>query len=1195
MNKLINKKSISSSISLSVLSITIFLISAYIFSINIANAQTTTKKTLKDFGLSEESVKWLSQKEIDEILSSKTPAESKIEIEKARLEWEKLSTSTREKTPPPFPLVPSTGSSGKTLELENIVNCFDYYKFGSVQVNLHTASTNVITGTKMQFTGNITNNNDYPVVGGSHYIKIMKIRAGGNDANGPAVVDQFIVKDNISIPAHKSVPVSFEWFIPLYSEEGDYMIANYFITDNKFNLLGLSFTDDVTGNTFDFHVDGIKNTVAFEKSFVTINKAPYFFAAFPPRIDNKNSANIVANIMNTTNQDQKVNVVWKLYKWDSINPDNFIREIKKSYSIKAKSITPVDMLIADKEFPVYYLVAELTYKDTKSILNIRYVRDGVDKVRLNFPSITAFPIEKGKTSTMFSCLHNSGTSQSIPDNKLIMKIYEGPIADNTMKTPLVEYTYEGPVTGEMMAVKKDFVSKKNLDKFSLYTELWSGGKIVDQSTIYYDCNSIDPNLCNKKSNNVLVTTIAIIALILIALAFGIHRKRTVLATYILAMIISSAFLFSPTITEAKSFVWTQQYTDSLYYYWNNAGNAFEGRWSGWESALGPRTVNIKYNVDIKNSGTNESINDGASLPVGTNLLLTFKPHKYADISWVGTGYSADSPYGQWRVDTEPPTRPDGINYGGLPSFYSSFSYSLGPDNNSVWCPNTDTANTLPIAELRALYERTYVNLVGVGNTSFFLDTLMLRNRADIASFVNNVDKFVYDLLPGPDGAVYIPLVVSPPTKTVTNTNGMTCGSLTGNETNGYSMQCTITTAGPLNPTFNFASTFGKYYYRYFMFAQTGADYNQTWGCHGNNAPLHTDKSSGTVATINVPIQTISYNFNATAIEPLNQPPSAPIITGPNHPLPSTGTTETSYTFNFISTDPNGDQVAYMIDWDNDGDVEYYTGFVDSGVEQNAIKGWIDEGEHTFRVKAYDIYIASSPWTSHTITLSLAPPEPINLSCSSLGVTPPTIVRYDADVESAVLHWTSTNAIDCTVTENPGGRTWSGISGSETLKPPVGTYTYSMVCTNASATPNSCTLGAMNSVQLTVNTPSAGSLPLWLNDVEGKTSVKVRPGQEFGLNWDTGDISGFVSNSCRGTVYDAGDVPIDITGWTKDSSNNTVILPNDKSTIAMPLTVANKGEYTFEIGCKKLVGETEINVPGNNTVEVQVVQPTINER
>lgn len=466
--------------------------------------------TLEDYGLTEETVKYLSEEEIQSILNSKTPAEilaeKREEIKKNGTE-EELNAFDN---PKPVNPGPPNGT----------VNCFDYYQFGSIQTNLIAQGFTFNAGDTINFSGPIINNNGYPIVSGTLYVKIFRQRSTIKEANGPDVVDQFIAVDNIVIPALGKTSASFSWTVPSSTISGRYTIASFFIVDKKFNLLGLSFTDDVIGNTFDFNIKGEKNNVQFDKSNTLINDKPYFFAAYPPRISVSDSVVISAKIDNETNSKETVGITWKLYKWDSINPNNLINTFSELIDIEAKSSKNIQTIISETEEPVYYLVGELTYDGSKSIINIRFIRPEVDKTRLNFPSITSFPIKNGVSNTLFSCLHNSGTSQNVPDGKLILEI-----TDINGKT-IEKHVYEGLVTGEMMATKKDFVSKKNLDHFFLTAQLWQSNKLVDESKLEYDCNIINSGLCNKENNFYIWIIVGIILLVLLlVLVVFIIKKR----------------------------------------------------------------------------------------------------------------------------------------------------------------------------------------------------------------------------------------------------------------------------------------------------------------------------------------------------------------------------------------------------------------------------------------------------------------------------------------------------------------------------------------------------------------------------------------------------------------------------------------------------------------------------------------------
>jgi len=88
----------------------------------------------------------------------------------------------------------------------------------------------------------------------------------------------------------------------------------------------------------------------------------------------------------------------------------------------------------------------------------------------------------------------------------------------------------------------------------------------------------------------------------------------------------------------------------------------------------------------------------------------------------------------------------------------------------------------------------------------------------------------------------------------------------------------------------------------------------------------------------------------------NHLPTAPEINGP-----ITGEAGVEYTYDFCSTDPDGDDIAsYTIDWGDDN-VEAIDGPFASGEEVIVSHTWSETGTYTIRAKAKDIYDAESDW------------------------------------------------------------------------------------------------------------------------------------------------------------------------------------------------------------------------------------------
>ena len=101
----------------------------------------------------------------------------------------------------------------------------------------------------------------------------------------------------------------------------------------------------------------------------------------------------------------------------------------------------------------------------------------------------------------------------------------------------------------------------------------------------------------------------------------------------------------------------------------------------------------------------------------------------------------------------------------------------------------------------------------------------------------------------------------------------------------------------------------------------------------------------------------------TQPQPLNDPPTAPTISGP-----SSGDAGTSYQYTVMSTDPDGDDIHYCFDW-GDGD-SICSNYYASGEEATVSHTWDSEGDYTIEVYAEDRNGAASPTTTLTVSMPL---------------------------------------------------------------------------------------------------------------------------------------------------------------------------------------------------------------------------------
>ncbi|MDG6218517.1 MAG: PKD domain-containing protein [Candidatus Thermoplasmatota archaeon] len=102
----------------------------------------------------------------------------------------------------------------------------------------------------------------------------------------------------------------------------------------------------------------------------------------------------------------------------------------------------------------------------------------------------------------------------------------------------------------------------------------------------------------------------------------------------------------------------------------------------------------------------------------------------------------------------------------------------------------------------------------------------------------------------------------------------------------------------------------------------------------------------------------------------NTPPSIPSITGP-----SQGTAGTSYEYAIVSTDPDGDDISYYIDW-GDGNSTGWTRLRPSDDPLLASHSWDEKNTFTVQAKAKDIHEAESDWATLEVTMPRAYNYPI---------------------------------------------------------------------------------------------------------------------------------------------------------------------------------------------------------------------------
>ncbi|MBN2599399.1 MAG: hypothetical protein JXA75_02575 [Candidatus Thermoplasmatota archaeon] len=102
---------------------------------------------------------------------------------------------------------------------------------------------------------------------------------------------------------------------------------------------------------------------------------------------------------------------------------------------------------------------------------------------------------------------------------------------------------------------------------------------------------------------------------------------------------------------------------------------------------------------------------------------------------------------------------------------------------------------------------------------------------------------------------------------------------------------------------------------------------------------------------------------------LDESPDIPTIDGP-----ASGKAEIAYDYNFSTTDPEGHNMYYFIDWGDDTN-SGWIGPYPSGDEITKSHTWSKKGTYIIKTKAKDIYSAESDWATLTVTMPCSYNEP----------------------------------------------------------------------------------------------------------------------------------------------------------------------------------------------------------------------------
>ena len=394
-------------------------------------------------------------------------------------------------------------------------SCFDYYKFQSVTIDLHADKSVYKSGEGAKFIGSLTNTNKYPIVGGSLILRISKFDPRSQVGND--IIDEWTAIENINLLEGEKKDVNINYQLSSGLPAGTYTLASFFLTQGKFNLAGLSFTDDIFGGYATFSIEAeSEKFIKFDRAEVKVEGKNYRIFGFLPQVFDKDTKTLSISVPLKNDNAKAVSgdITYSLYNWDGIDKSNLVKTWSEKIDISKQSSKTLSFDVPLSDRPVYFVKIVAQAGDQRSEIHIRLVKDGF-RPRLNFVGITQFPSGGKGNNTLFACYHNTANAEGNGKLDVTIKNSDGRVLSSA--------TFSGKITGAIDVLTKDISSLRGYDKLLLSAKLYDDkNNLMDEVEIPYDCSKFSEPVCLKNKINFYFLGVVVI---LIAIALYLIKKH----------------------------------------------------------------------------------------------------------------------------------------------------------------------------------------------------------------------------------------------------------------------------------------------------------------------------------------------------------------------------------------------------------------------------------------------------------------------------------------------------------------------------------------------------------------------------------------------------------------------------------------------------------------------------------------------
>jgi len=388
-------------------------------------------------------------------------------------------------------------------------------------------------GNAVVIRGEITNKNDYPIIGLDIKARLVKdIPEPDKNRSEILILDEFNIVEDINLNSGDSYDISYSHLLPVNSPSGQYRLYFYAVEQDKFNLSGVPYASEIAATKISFDVSGDNSDhIYLDQTQIEINETPYNVKNHEALVSSEDKIEITVPLYNPHDTATQMDVTYDLYSFDSSSVENKINTKTEKVLVPSKGEYLLSYVINKPEIPVYYLSItskpsnqtkdESVYKE-KTISNVRFSVDGIYEPRLIFAGVDSYPIKSG--SALVTCFNGIGGTEK-EDNYKIETI----VQDENGKE-ISRELYSGFISSDMTGLIQKIKTSKTLSDFTVLSTVYNpDGTVLEKVSKKYSCQDLNPESCSQDeptpTSGWLILLVSVFLVILIAVVF--FKRKTI--------------------------------------------------------------------------------------------------------------------------------------------------------------------------------------------------------------------------------------------------------------------------------------------------------------------------------------------------------------------------------------------------------------------------------------------------------------------------------------------------------------------------------------------------------------------------------------------------------------------------------------------------------------------------------------------